>query len=146
MRLRLLLTSAATLAGAALDLGLDQVRPGSILDLHQRSTTWAAFTFVLLVVVLALTVLPSRLAALSAGVVAGGIVGNLVSSLTNRSRIPNPLILGHVAFNLGDVLIVAGVPVLVFALARVAIRNREHIDRHIPPRRWELVLRRKLGL
>jgi hypothetical protein len=39
-----------------------------------------------------------------------------------------------------------GVPVLVFALARVSIRNREQIDRLIPPRRWELALRRRLGL
>jgi len=28
----------------------------------------------------------------------------------------------------------------------VSIRNRERIDRLIPPRRWELGLRRRLGL
>jgi hypothetical protein len=47
---------------------------------------------------------------------------------------------------LADVFVLAGAPVLVVALARVAIRHRETIDRLIPPRRWELALRRRLGL
>jgi hypothetical protein len=146
MRLRLLLTIAVALAAAGLDLGLDQVRPGNVLDEHLRSTDWSLRAAVLLVIVLALPVLPSLLAASAAGIVAGGILGNLASARIGHGRIPNPLVLAGVAFNLGDVFVVAGVPLLMVSLARVAIHNREHIDRRIPPRRWELALRRKLGL
>ncbi|MES1248329.1 MAG: hypothetical protein ABUS54_11735, partial [Actinomycetota bacterium] len=76
----------------------------------------------------------------------GGIAGNLVSMLQHGRSVPNPLVLGTVAFNVADVLVLAGVPVLVVALARVAILYRRTIDRLIPPRRWEIALRRRLGL
>ncbi len=59
---------------------------------------------------------------------------------------PNPLVVGPVAFNLADVLIVCAAPILIVALTRIAIRHRAFIDRHIPPRRWEVALRRRLGL
>ena len=37
---------------------------------------------------------------------------------------PNPIVIGAVALNLADTFVLVGVPVLVFALARVSIRNR----------------------
>lgn len=146
MRLRLSLTIAPALAIAVLDLAVKRLDPAHVIDLHQRSHGWSVLTCVLLVIVLALTVVPSRLAAFAAGVVAGGIIGNLASALADGGRIPNPLVIGNVAFNIGDVVVIAGVPLLVVALARVAIGHRERIDRLIPPRRWELALRRKLRL
>jgi lipoprotein signal peptidase len=93
---------------------------------------------------LLLPVLPSRLVATSAGVVAGGVLGNLVSAREHGGRVPNPIVAGSFAFNLADIFVLAGVPVMVFALARVSIRHREQIDCLIPPRRWEVALRRLL--
>jgi hypothetical protein len=79
-------------------------------------------------------------------VVAGGALGNVVSADRHGGSVPNPIVVGVVALNLADVFVLLGVPILVFALARVSIRNRDRIDRLIPPRRWELRLRRRLGL
>jgi hypothetical protein len=137
---------ATALALAALDLGLDAVLPTEAWGFHQRSPAWAALAASLLVVVALLGALPSRLVALASGLVAGGILGNLASGRLHGGRVPNPIVLGTVALNLADLLVLAGVPLLVFALARVSIRHREWIDRNIPPRRWELVLRRRIGL
>lgn len=146
MLLRLSLVLAPALALAAIDLGVKAAFPTSRWDFHQRSHAWSILTFALLVIVLVLAVLPSRLVAVAAGVVAGGVLGNVVSAHRNGGRVPNPIVVGSVALNLADVFVLVGVPVLVFALARVSIRNRHHIDRLIPPRRWELALRRRLGL
>jgi len=146
MRLRLTLLFLPAAALAAVDLAVNEALPTGDSHFHHRSPAWSALTASLLVVVLALAVLPSRLVALAAGVVAGGVLGDLVSAHTNDGRVPNPIVLGSVALNLADVFVLAGVPLLVFALARVSIRHREQIDRLIPPHRWELALRRLLGL
>ena len=146
MLLRLLLLLAPTLALAAVDLGVKAAFPTTSWDFHQRSHAWSVLTVSLLVIVLVLAVLPSKLVAVAAGVVAGGVLGNVVSAHQHGGRVPNPIVVGPVALNLADVFVLVGVPVLVFALARVSITHREHIDRHIPPRRWELALRRRLGL
>ena len=112
-------------------------------DFHQRSHLWSALTASLVVVLLLFAVLPSRLVAISAGVVAGGVLGNLLSALEHGGRVPNPIHAGSFAFNLADIVVLAGVPVLVFALGRVSIRHRDQL---IPPRRWEAALRRRLKL
>jgi hypothetical protein len=143
LRLTLVLVPAATLA--AVDLAVNDALPGAG-SFHQRSQLWFALTATLVVVLLALAVLPSRLAAASVGVVAGGVLGNLVSAAEHGGRVPNPIVIGSFALNPADIFVLAGVPVMVFALARVSIRNRAHIDRLIPPRRWELSLRRLFGL
>ena len=134
------------LALAAVDLAVKAALPTRGWDFHQRSNAWSVLTVSLLVVVLLLAVLPSRLVAAAAGVVAGGVLGNVVSAHRHGGRVPNPLVVGTLALNLADVFILAGVPLLVFALVRVSIGHRERIDRLIPPRRWELALRRRLGL
>lgn len=146
MLLRLSLVLTPALALAAIDLGVKAAFPTSRWDYHQRSHAWSILTLSLLVIVLVLAVLPSRLVAVAAGVVAGGVLGNVVSAHSHGGRVPNPIVVGSIALNLADVFVLVGVPVLVFALARVSIRNRHHIDRVIPPRRWELALRRRLGL
>jgi hypothetical protein len=131
---------------AAVDLSVKAAVTTTAWDFHQRSYTWSVIAVVFLVVLLTLAVLPSRLVATAAAVVAGGVLGNVVSARLHGGSVPNPLIVGDVAFNPADVFVLAGLPVLTFALARVAIRHRDVIDRHIPPRRWELALRRRLGL
>ena len=73
-------------------------------------------------------------------------VNKKLSAYRHGGRVPNPLVAGTVALNLADVFVLAGAPVLIVALARVTIRHRDRVDRIIPPRRWELALRRRLGL
>jgi len=146
MLLRLMLVLAPALALAAVDLAVKAAFPTKGWDFHQRSHAWSVLTISVLVVLLLLAVLPSRLVATAAGVVAGGVLGNVVSAHQHGGRVPNPLVVGAFALNLADVFVLVGVPVLVFALARASISHRELIDRLIPPRRWELALRRRLGL
>ena len=144
LRLTLVLVPAVTLA--AVDLAVNAALPTSTWGFHQRSPAWSVLTASLLVVVLLLAVLPSRLVAIAAGVVAGGVLGDLVSAREHGGRVPNPIVVGSFALNLADVFVLAGVPVMIFALGRVSIRHRERIDRLIPPRRWEIALRRRFRL
>jgi hypothetical protein len=146
MLLRLTLVFVPAVGLAALDLAMNAVLPMEAWDFHQRSQIWLALTAVLVWVLLMLALLPSRLVALSAGVVAGGVLGNLIAAREHDGRVPNPIVIGSFALNAADVFVLAGVPVMVFALVRVSIHHREHIDRLIPPRRWELAVRRLLGL
>src|SRR5437868_6423990 len=143
-RLPLILVPAFVVAG--IDLAVKAAVTTTAWDFHQRSFTWSVVAVAFLVVLLAFAVLPSRLVAIVAGIVAGGALGNVVSARLHGGSVPNPLVIGDVAFNPADVFVLAGLPVLMFALARVAIANRAAIDRMIPPRRWELALRRRLGL
>jgi hypothetical protein len=146
MLVRLSLVLAPALALAAVDLAVKASVPTKMWGIHHRSHTWSVLAVALLVTVLVLALLPSRLVAAAAGVVAGGVLGNVVSAHRHGGRVPNPLVVGTLALNLADLFVLAGVPVLIFALARITIRHRELIDRLIPPRRWELALRRRLGL
>ena len=146
MLLRLSLVLAPTLALAGIDLAVKAMVATREWDFHQRSHAWSLIAVSMLVAVLLLALLPSRLVAISAGIVAGGVLGNVVSASLHGGRVPNPLVVGTYALNLADVCILAGVPVLTFALGRVAIQQRRWIDRVIPPRRWERALRRRLGL
>ena len=146
MLLRLTLVFVPACALAALDLAINAALPTKAWDFHQRSQVWSALTAALVVVLLLLALLPSRLVAISAGVVAGGVLGNLISALEHGGRVPNPIVTSSLALNVADIFVLAGVPVMVFALGRISIHHRERIDRLIPPRRWETALRRLLGL
>ena len=143
-RLVLVVSLAGVLAVA--DLAVNALVPTDAWDFHQRSQAWSIVALVLLGALLAVGLLPSLLVSLTAGVAAGGVAGNIVSARLHGGRVPNPLVVGPVAFNLADVLIVCAAPILIVALARVAIRHRSFIDRHVPPRPWEVALRRRLGL
>ena len=144
LRLTLVLVPAAVLA--AVDLALNAALPTHAWDFHQRSSLWSTLIAALVVALLLLAMLPSRLVATSAGVVAGGVLGNLIAAREHDGRVPNPIVLGPFALNSADIFVLAGLPVMVFALARIAIRHRERIDRMIPPRRWEASVRRRLRL
>jgi hypothetical protein len=144
LRIALFLVPAAALAGV--DLLVKAEVTTTSWDFHHRSLAWSVLAFVWLAVLLVLAALPSRLSAVAAGIVAGGVAGNVISARCHDGRVPNPLVALQTAFNLADIWILAGLPLLMFALARLAIRHRATIDRFVPPRRWELALRRKLGL
>jgi len=150
MRRAMALRSVLVLFPCALVAGVDFAVNASVrtpaADFHPRSTAWSAGALVVLLVLFPCGLLPSRLASLAAGVAAGGVAGNLVSAALHGGRVPNPLTAGAVAFNAADLAIVGGAPFLVVALARVAIRNRSFVVRHVPPRRWERGLRRRLDL
>ena len=146
MLLRIALVVLPTSALAGLDLLVKARVTTTVWDYHHRSFGWSVIAVTWLALLLLVAILPSKLSAVGAGIVAGGVVGNVVSAYTHGGRVPNPLIAGETAFNLADVWTLAGLPVLVFGLARVAIRHRDRIDRLVPPRRWELAVRRKLGL
>jgi hypothetical protein len=144
LRTALLLGSAVAVGGA--DLAVKASVTTIAWDYHPRSHAWSLLAIGLLVGLVPLALLPSKLVAASAGTVAGAVLGNVVSGRLHGGAVPNPLVAGGVAFNLADVAVLACTPVLMVALARVAIRNRDRIDRLIPPRRWELALRRRIGL
>ena len=142
------LVLVVSLAGglAAADLALNALVPTDAWDFHQRSQAWSVVALVLLGALLAVGLLPSLVALLAPGVAAGGVAGNILAARLHDGRVPNPLVVGPIAFNLADLLIVSAAPILTVALARVAIRHRSFIDRHVPPRPWEVALRRRLGL
>jgi hypothetical protein len=143
-RVVLVLVPAALLAAA--DLATNARLPTAAWDYHQRSPGWSIAAVAMLAALLLVGLVPSRLASLAAGVTAGGVAGNVISADLHGGRVPNPLVAAGVAFNLADVLVLAGAPLLTLALARVAIGHRAFIDRHVPPRPWERRLRRRLGL
>jgi len=146
VRVRLAIIVALALVLAGIDLLVNALVPAASWDYHQRSETWSVLLWLLLAGLVLLAGLPSRFCAYAAGVVAGGVLGSLVAARAHGGAVPDPLVASGTAFNLGDVLIMGAVPVLMVAVATTAIRHRDAIDRRIPPRRWELAVRRKLGL
>src|SRR5947209_6646169 len=96
---RLGATCAVALAFAAVDLTVKAVVTTTAWDYHQRSQAWSTLALVLLAVVLAVGLLPSRLVAASAGVVAGGVLGNVVSAAAHGGRVANPIVTGTIALN-----------------------------------------------
>ena len=102
------LVVVVSLAGglAAADLALNALVPTDAWDFHQRSQAWSVVALVLLGALLAVGLLPSLVVSLAAGVAAGGVAGNILAARLHDGRVPNPLVVGPIAFNLADVLIV----------------------------------------
>jgi hypothetical protein len=115
---------AAALPLTAADLATKAVLPTDPSLFHERSTAWALASLALLAVAVALCRLPSRLLAAAAGVFASGLAGNLGSALRHHGAVPDPFVAGTVAFNLADVLLVAGVALLGAAGMRLAVHHR----------------------
>jgi len=111
-------------------------------NFHQRTVAWLVLSLVLVAAVSALTLLPSRAVAFFAGILNGGGLGNLVSAAGHRLVVPNPFVIGQIAFNLADVFVGIGVVGLVVSISRVAIRHRDYL---LPPRRWERAVLRRLA-
>jgi lipoprotein signal peptidase len=66
---------------------------------------------------------PSRALAVAGGIAAAGAFGNLVSALAWRGGIPNPIVVGEVAFNVADLCAVGGAIALVVGAVVFALRN-----------------------
>jgi lipoprotein signal peptidase len=66
---------------------------------------------------------PSRALSVAGGVAAAGAFGNLVSALAWRGGIPNPIVVGEVAFNVADLCAVIGAAALVLGAVLFALRN-----------------------
>jgi len=111
-------------------------------NFHQRTAAWVALSLVLVAAVAALTFLPSRAVAVFAGILNGGGLGNLASAAGHRLVVPNPFVIGQIAFNLADVFVGIGVVGLVVSISHVAVRHRDYL---LPPRRWERAVLRRLA-
>jgi len=66
---------------------------------------------------------PSRALAVAGGVATAGALGNLVSAVVWRGGVPNPIVLGDVAFNIADVYAVGGSIALVLGATLFALRH-----------------------
>ena len=113
---------------AALDLFVKYELPTAPLYLHRRSGEWMILSAVLLVVALLLARLPSRLLAVSAGVLAAGVLGNLASASLHHGLVPNPFVIDHrdfeLAFNLADLFVLGGLVLVTVAALRITVRYR----------------------
>ena len=67
---------------------------------------------------------PSLALSVGAGMTAGGALGMLVAAVVWSRGVPDPLVRGSVAFNLGDVGIAAGDALLLASALLVAWRRR----------------------
>jgi lipoprotein signal peptidase len=118
-RQRLLIAVALVLT--AVDLGQKASAP---VYGHPRGVVYVVVAAALTVLlVLVVPRVPSRMLALAGGVAAAGAFGNLVSALAWRGGIPNPLVVGEVAFNVADLCAVGGAVMLVVGAVLFALRN-----------------------
>jgi hypothetical protein len=93
---------------------------------HPRSAVYVGLAGAMLTLLVAIVPrVPSRTLAIAAGVACAGIAGNLVGALAWRGGIPNPIVVGEVAFNLADVYAVIGGGALVFTAALFALTRRD---------------------
>jgi lipoprotein signal peptidase len=74
-------------------------------------------------VVLLVPRVPSLALSVAGGVAAAGVLGNLISAIAWRGGVPNPIVLGDVAFNLADVCAVVGAAALVVGAAAFALTH-----------------------
>jgi hypothetical protein len=118
---------------AAIDLAVKAAAAADPQWAHHRSHTWTAVSLGLLVVAVLAARLPSRLFAVGAGVLAGGLLGNLVAAVTHSGVVKNPFVAGDVAFNLADVLVLAGLVLVAVAGMRLALRFRHLLPTHTIP-------------
>jgi lipoprotein signal peptidase len=66
---------------------------------------------------------PSRALAVAGGIAGAGAFGNVASALAWRGGIPNPIVVGEIAFNVADLCAVTGAVTLVVGCALFALRN-----------------------
>ena len=119
MRTILLLSVAVALA--ALDLAQKAAQP---VYGHPRGAGYVALAAGLLAaIVLFVPRVPSRPFAVAGGVAAAGALGNLVSALAWRDGVPNPIVVGRLAFNIADLYALVGAAGLVVGAAAFALRH-----------------------
>jgi lipoprotein signal peptidase len=115
----LLLSVALVLAGLDLLQKASQPVYG-----HPRGPAYVALAAgLLLAIVVFVPRVPSRPFAVAGGIAAAGALGNLVSALAWRDGVPNPIVVGQLAFNLADVFALLGAAGLVVGAAAFALRH-----------------------
>jgi hypothetical protein len=118
-RRRLLIAVASLLT--AVDLGQKATAP---VYGHARGVLYLLVaTAITAVLVLFVPRVPSRALAVAGGVAAAGAFGNLVSALVWRGGIPNPIVVGDLAFNVADLCAVTGAIALVLGAVLFALRH-----------------------
>jgi lipoprotein signal peptidase len=118
-RQRLLI--AVALGLTALDLGQKASAP---VYGHPRGVGYVVIATVLTVfLVWFVPRVPSRALAVAGGVAAAGAFGNLLSALAWRGGVPNPIVVGEVAFNVADLCAVTGAIALVLGCVLFALRH-----------------------
>jgi lipoprotein signal peptidase len=142
---RATLTLVLALPLAAADLAHKELAETQAWAYHVRSASWVVLSLAVVAGCFLLALVPSTAVAAGAGVLAGGVAGNAVSALVSERGIQNPLVVAvgrdAVAFNVADVLTLAGIALLMVSLTTVTIRNRERL---LPPRAFWRLLRRRL--
>lgn len=118
-RQRLLIAVALLLT--AVDLGQKASAP---VYGHPRGAGYVVIAAALTVfLVVFVPRVPSRSLAVAGGVAAAGAFGNLVSALAWRGGIPNPIVVGDVAFNVADLCAVGGSIALVLGAVVFGLRH-----------------------
>jgi lipoprotein signal peptidase len=118
-RQRLLIAVALLLT--AVDLGQKASAP---VYGHPRGAGYVVIAAALTVfLVVFVPRVPSRSLAVAGGVAAAGAFGNLVSALAWRGGIPNPIVVGDVAFNVADLCAVGGAVWLVLGAVVFGLRH-----------------------
>lgn len=130
-RAGIVLVTALVLAG--IDLVVNAVVAADPSFAHHRSLAWVEVSVGLFVLALVLARLPSRLLATGAGVFAGGLLGNLASAAMHGRTVANPFVVGDVAFNLADVVVLAGIVLVIVATMRLAVKYRHLLPTHTIP-------------
>jgi lipoprotein signal peptidase len=127
---RRLLAATTALVVLAADLVHDTLAPTPLH--HVRSA--GALGVMAVLAALVLVVVPrvrSRVAAVGGGVAAGGALGMVVSGLVWSGGVPDPLVGGGYAFNVGDVAILLGDALLLAAVALHAWDNRHDLRKPV---------------
>lgn len=118
-RQRLLIAVALLLT--AVDLGQKASAP---VYGHPRGVAYVVVaSAITLLLVLSVPRVPSRALAVAGGVAAAGAFGNLVSALVWRGGIPNPIVMGQIAFNVADLCAVTGAIAVVLGAVLFALRH-----------------------
>jgi lipoprotein signal peptidase len=106
---------------AAVDLAQKATEP---VYGHPRGLGYALVALVACAAIFAFVPrVPSQVLAIAGGLAAAGALGNLVSALTWRNGVPNPIVGGGLAFNLADVWTLAGACALVGGALVHALRH-----------------------
>src|ERR1700759_2385662 len=89
MRARFTTLVLLAFALAGIDLLVNAFVSTASWDYHQRSTTWSVLTLLFLTVLVSLAAVPSRVAAIAAGIVAGGVLGSVMSAHAHAGGVPD---------------------------------------------------------
>lgn len=130
VKVRRTLLVCTAISFAAIDLVHKSLSP---TNFHHARAPFVVVVMLALVAALVLLVprVPSKAAAIGAGIACGGALGNLVSLLAWSRGVPDPLVVmgarRGLAFNLADVFAVTGDALLLSAIVLHGVRHRAHL-------------------